>query len=101
MKVRIKPFLTMKEIMGGQSSIELEIEGGTIMSLLIGLGKQFGESFTKQVFDSEMKELSGNVLVLVNGRNHTNLPQGLHTAIQDGDELAIFPPMAGGNSLRE
>lgn len=82
--------------MGGQSSLDLDIEYGTILSVLDSLGRKFGENFNSQVFEPGMRELSGHVLVLVNGRNCSNLPDGLNTALMDGDELAIFPPMAGG-----
>ena len=96
MKVKIRAFLTMKEAMGGLSSLELDIENGTILSVLVDLVRQFGENFESQVFEQGMKELSGHVLVLVNGRNCSNLPDGLNSVLKDGDELSIFPPMAGG-----
>lgn len=96
MKVKIRAFLTMKEAMGGLSSLELDLEKGTILSLLEVLGRKFGEKFDNQVFEPGMRELSGHVLVLVNGRNCSNLPDGLNSALEDGDELAIFPPIAGG-----
>ncbi len=96
MKVKIRAFLTMKEAMGGLSSLELDIDNGTILSVLEGLVRKFGEDFESQVFEPGTRELSGHVLVLVNGRNCSNLPDGLNTALDDGDELSIFPPMAGG-----
>lgn len=96
MKVKIRAFLTMKEAMGGLSSLELDIENGTIFSVLEDLGRKFGEKFDNQVFEPGMRELSGHVLVLVNGRNCSNLPDGLNSELEDGDELAIFPPIAGG-----
>jgi molybdopterin converting factor small subunit len=34
--------------------------------------------------------------VIINGRSYQNLPAKLGTHLKDGDEVAIFPPMAGG-----
>ena len=96
MKVKVRAFLTMKEVMGNQSSLELNLEEGTILSLLKDLGEKFGEEFIGRVFESGKEELSGQVLVLVNGRNYSNLPEGLETPLKEGDEVAIFPPIAGG-----
>lgn len=96
MKVRVKTFLTMKEATEGQSSFEVELNGGTIFDLLNHLGGRFGEDFVSRVFEAEGRELSNQVLLLVNGRQISNLPQKLDTPLEEGDELAIFPPIAGG-----
>lgn len=95
MIVKVKTFLTMKEATGGQSSIELELEEGTIFDFLGHLAERFGEGFTSRVFDQD--ELNENILLLVNGRNVFSLPDELNTSLQDGDEVAIFPPIAGGD----
>lgn len=96
MKVTVKTFLMMKEATAGQSSLEVELDGGTIVDLLNDLGERFGEEFVRRVFEAEGRELSNQVLILVNGRHVSNLPQGLTTPLNEGDEVAIFPPIAGG-----
>ena len=94
MKVKVRTFLTMKEATRGRSSVEVEIDGGTILSLLQDLGDRFGEDFTSRIF--EQGGLSQEVLVLVNGRNIFSLQDGLETSLGEGDEVAIFPPITGG-----
>jgi len=34
--------------------------------------------------------------VLVNGVHCAHSPEGLETVLHAGDEIAVFPPMAGG-----
>jgi molybdopterin synthase sulfur carrier subunit len=84
----------MKEAIGGRSSLEIELEEGTVNYLLGVLSEKFGEEFTSRIFDEE--ELNGHILLLVNGRNVFSLPDELSTPLNDGDEVAIFPPIAGG-----
>ena len=48
------------------------------------------------VFAPESQDLSQHIIVLVNGRHVSHLPNGLSTELNDGDEVALFPPIAGG-----
>ncbi|MBN2500674.1 MAG: MoaD family protein [Anaerolineales bacterium] len=45
------------------------------------------------IFDSA--DLQPHVRVMVNGQD-SELVQGLDTAISAGDQIAVFPPIAGG-----
>ena len=96
MKIKVRMFLTMKEATGGKSTLELELAHGTVISLLRDLGDRFGEDFISRVFEVEEGGLSGDILVLINGRNISSLPEGLDFPLEDGMEIAIFPPMTGG-----
>ena len=40
--------------------------------------------------------LHSHVNVLVNGENVQTAGEGLDTAVEPGDELAMFPPVSGG-----
>ncbi|MGD8857203.1 MAG: MoaD/ThiS family protein [Chloroflexota bacterium] len=40
--------------------------------------------------------VSRQVAILVNGRHYSHLPNGLNTKLKDGDDVALFPPIAGG-----
>jgi len=96
MKIRVKAFLTLRQGMGNQGSLEMEIGQLTIRELLKKLCSEFGEGFEQMVFDSCSKTLSGNTKVLVNGRHYSTLPEKLDTRLKEGDEVALFPPLAGG-----
>lgn len=96
MRIRVRAFLTVRDVLGGQRAVTLEIEEATVADLLDELSSQFGESFEKMFFDSRSGAVSRQVAVLVNGRHYTHLRNGLNTALFDGDDVALFPPIAGG-----
>lgn len=88
--------MTYKEVIGEQS-IALPDDGElTVSALLARLASQLGEDFSVLIYDPDTGLLSELAAVLINGRSYRNLPQGLETPLQDGDEISIFPPMAGG-----
>lgn len=62
--------------------------------LLAALSARFGPAFDRWVID-ENGDLRPDIIVLVNGRNVRFLG-GLRTPLKEDDEVAIFPPVAGG-----
>ena len=48
----------------------------------------------------EDDRLQAHVRVMINGHD-IELAAGLNTVVVDGDQLAIFPPMAGGDSTQD
>ena len=96
MKITIRAFLTLKEVMGDQSTLELEIGNFTLMQLLNELGDIFGNRFSEMVFDEAGKGLNPHIRILINGRHYSQIPHKLNTRLQPGDEVALFPPLAGG-----
>ena len=96
MKITIRSFLTMREVMGDQPALELEIGDLTLIELLNELADRFGDRFTQMVFDQAGKGLNAHVRILINGRHYSHIPQKLNTRLQAGDDVALFPPIAGG-----
>jgi molybdopterin synthase sulfur carrier subunit len=95
-KVTVKSFLTLRQVMGDQAEFEMEIDDITIGELLDRLCDRFGEGLVAQIFDRDTNAVSHLLRVLVNGRHYTTLPDQLNTRLEDGDEVALFPPVAGG-----
>jgi MoaD family protein len=91
--VSVHGYLTFRDLVGKR---QVEIEpGATLAALLERLSADLGGKFTSRVFDAE-GNLRRQVAVLVNGRHHTHTEEGLGLCLHPGDEVAIFPPIAGG-----
>lgn len=96
MKIIIRGFLTLREVMGDQSALELETCDLTLIELLSELAHRFDDRFSKIIFDETGKRLNPHIRILINGRHYSHIPQKLNTRLQEGDEVALFPPVAGG-----
>ena len=96
MKIVVKSFLILRKVMGGQTSLEIEADTLTIRQLLENLCNMFGENLRDMIFDPEDKKENQNIKILINGRHFRHLPEGLDNGLKDGDEVSIFPLMAGG-----
>ncbi|MDY6966182.1 MAG: ubiquitin-like small modifier protein 1 [Halobacteriota archaeon] len=89
-KVVVKPFANFREIIE-ESELEVEVGSGIISGLLNSLCESY--DLRDKIFDGD--NIREYVNVLVNGRS-INFLEGLKTELSDGDEVAIFPPVAGG-----
>ncbi len=65
---------------------EAEVEARTVRELLKALSGRYGKAFDDRVDACK---------VIVNGTNVAFL-KGTGTALADGDEVVLLPPMAGG-----
>jgi molybdopterin synthase sulfur carrier subunit len=94
MKVTVKFFTTLREIVGEpQKQIELP-EAVTVDELLRQLGEKYGEKFTSYIYDDKGM-VRGHLHFLINGKSITT-QQGLKTKLKENDILAILPPVGGG-----
>ena len=96
MLIKVTGYLTLKKAMGDKSVLEIEMKNATIRVVLSNLCKRFGQGFSELIFDPKTKDLSDHIRVLVNGRHYKYLPNRLDTELEEGDEVALFPPLAGG-----
>lgn len=96
MKIKVKGYLTLKKTVGDKGVLEMEMEDATIRGVLSDLAERFGQEFRDLIFDPKTKNLSNHIRVLVNGRHYNHLPNRLDTKLKEGDEVSLFPTIAGG-----
>ena len=91
--MRVKIFATLRQLVG-EKEVEVRVDtGDTVRNVLKKLVAEY-PALRERVLDDN-GNLQGSVLLLLNGRNIEFLA-GLNSTIQESDELAIFPPIAGG-----
>jgi molybdopterin synthase sulfur carrier subunit len=73
-------------------SSEFEVSGATIREALEDLCRD-NEALRAAIFDGSV--LRPHVRVMVNGRD-CELVGGLKAAVSENDQIAVFPPIAGG-----
>jgi molybdopterin synthase sulfur carrier subunit len=78
----------------GQTSgrIAVTASGATVRDVLLDLCATY-PSLQEEIFDGQV--LGPHVRVMINGHD-IEFADGLDTAVSDEDQLAIFPPIAGG-----
>jgi len=93
-EVKVSFFLMLREIVGAKT-VKLNLpERSTVLDLVKFLAKEYGEQFSKYVFD-EKHSVRQYLSFLVNSKNIEHL-NGFKTRLNSGDSIVILPPPAGG-----
>lgn len=94
MKIKIKYFTTLREITGKKLD-EIQLQKIiTVKELIILLSENYGKTFREYVYNNK-GEPAEFLSFLVNGTNINNM-QGFDTKLQEGNVVAILPPVGGG-----
>ncbi len=89
-----KLFADLAEHAGGKH-VTVDVEpGNTVGDALDALLAEH-EALESRVL-TDQGELREHINVLLNGSNVAVDGDGLDTTLEDGDELALFPPVSGG-----
>ncbi|MEM3113562.1 MAG: ubiquitin-like small modifier protein 1 [Nitrososphaerota archaeon] len=95
MKVVVKAYATIREAIDEYGRIMIELsDHATVKDLLDALSRRFGERFNREVLETD-GTLKKTVKVFVNGRD-IEFINGLSTELDEGDEVVLIPPVAGG-----
>jgi len=97
LQVSVRFFTTLREITGKrEETLKLKDDKPvTINMVLEVLARRYGKDFVEYVFDRREGQVKGFLQFLVNGRSASTF-SGLETKLDDGDILAIIPPVGGG-----
>ncbi|HEY2422143.1 MAG TPA: ubiquitin-like small modifier protein 1 [Neobacillus sp.] len=90
--MQVKVFANLRQICGGVT-VEIIPDGNRVIDVLDKMIQMF-PNLQAEIFTSE-KELLPFVHVYVNGRNIIHA-DGLQTIVDEKDQFALFPPVAGG-----
>jgi molybdopterin synthase sulfur carrier subunit len=92
MTVKIRFFARFRELFG--TDIITDIAAGmTFTSLITTIAKKNPEGYAA-IFDKE-GAFRDFVILMKNGKR-IDLADATKTPVEDGDEIAVFPPVAGG-----
>jgi sulfur-carrier protein len=92
MGMQVKVFANLRVICGGVS-VEVQPDGDRVMDVLDKMIEMFPD-LIEEIYTEE-KKLKPFVHLYVNGRNIVHA-QDLETRVKVTDQLALFPPVAGG-----
>ncbi len=95
MQIAVKAFFGLRDVIGPSCEVEISPEG-TLRDLLASLSDQYGDAFNREMFDPATGDVKAENPILVNGRHYRSLSDSLDTPLNEGDLVAIFPPVAGG-----
>ena len=93
MNVSVKFFAQLRDLTGKKTKMEFDLdEGATISHLLEEL---YLDSKIKKHMLDENHQINSDITILRNGREIKFL-EGIHTVLNSGDEISIFPLVVGG-----
>ncbi len=92
MTVKIRFFARFRELLGTDIMTDI-VAGMTFTSLITTIVKKNPEGYDA-IFDNE-GAFRDFVILMKNGKR-IDLADAAKTPVEDGDEIAVFPPVAGG-----
>jgi MoaD family protein len=97
LQVSVRFFTSLREIVDKKEETLKFPEGSkvTVDTVLKTLAQRYGKSFVEYLYDEKTDDVKGFLQFLVNGKSATTL-SGMQTKLEDGDVLAILPPVGGG-----
>ena len=94
MKITVRLFTALRELAGTKRE-ELEFNTAVnVEDVLDVLVNRYGKEFRDYLYDEE-KRVRSHLQLLINGKS-AGLLEAEKTMLNDGDQLAIIPPVGGG-----
>lgn len=92
MELELRFFATFRDAVGRKTVVREFAEGTTVGDVLAALEADYEGLAGELVEDGEIRP---QLSIMKNGRDVVH-QQGTETPLEDGDALAVFPPVAGG-----
>ena len=96
MIIKVKGYLTYRDLIGQQEFKLRDNPPLTLLEFIMFLSEDIGGEHGESLFDTEHQIIGPHVAIMLNGLHHNHLPDKLNTILKDKDEIAVFPPAAGG-----
>jgi MoaD family protein len=96
MIIKVKGYLTYRDVIGEREIAQQDESPVTLLDFIRALAVELGGEQGRALFDEEAGTVGPSVAVMLNGRHYNHLPDRLETVLKDQDEIAVFPPGAGG-----
>ena len=96
MIIKVKGYLTYKDVIGRREIKQSDDVPITLLDLIYDLASEIGGEHGRALFDSELGAIGKSVAIMLNGVHYKHLPERVNTVLKDLDEIAVFPPGVGG-----
>lgn len=96
MIIKLRGYLTYRDVIGRQIIEQPDEIQVTLLDFIRRLAEDVHGELSQALFDNETGTISQSVAIMLNGVHYNHLPDRQRTVLKDQDEIAIFPPAAGG-----
>ena len=96
MIIKVKGYLTYRDVIGEREIEQPDDVPVTFLDLVRELAAAIPGKHGRALFDDETGTVGQSVAIMLNGIHYNHLPERVNTVLQDQDEIAVFPPGAGG-----
>ena len=96
MIIKVKGYLTYRDVIGEREFEQLDNVPVTFLCFICELASEIGGEHGHALFNNEAGTIGKSVAIMLNGVHYNHLPDRLETVLKDQDEIAVFPPGAGG-----
>ena len=96
MIIKVRGYLTYRDVLGGREFEKPDDIPVTFLEFIRELATEIGGEHGRALFDDEADTVGKSVAIMLNGVHYNHLPDRLDTVLKDQDEIAVFPPAAGG-----
>ncbi len=96
MIIKVRGYLTYRDLIGKREIKQPDDVPVAFLDFIRKLAVEIGGEHGRALFDKELGTVGPSVAIMLNGVHYNHLPERLNTVMKDGDEVAVFPPGAGG-----